>query len=117
MFKYAWLTLVATWMWVSVNAVTPINDSSVYETQIIEQLLSQSSNLKKSRPLSSMTLLLTVFLNQINSIDDTNQLMTSSTYIMAEWMDPRLQWDPSKFNMLEIIIISARLDFINYFHF
>lgn len=61
----------------------------------ILSLVNSSSYSKFIRPESFITINLTIFVNQINSIDDSNKLMKSSINIMGEWKDTRLSWKPT----------------------
>lgn len=53
---------------------------------------------KNIRPSDTVNINLTIFINQITSIDDSNQQMKSSLNIMAIWKDPRLSWNQAEFN-------------------
>jgi len=44
---------------------------------------------------------------QLITLDEKNQVLTSSFYIMIEWSDPRLKWDPDIFDNIETIIVPA----------
>lgn len=44
------------------------------------------------------------YLKQIVSLDEKNQIMTSSSYFAQYWNDPRLTWDPNIFNLTRIKI-------------
>jgi hypothetical protein len=48
-----------------------------------------------------------VFLRQIVSIDEKNQVMTSSVNIYASWSDPRLSWDPVMYSDISKILLPA----------
>lgn len=74
------------------------------EISLTQKLLNGYS---KEYPSSEYTVLqLTIFINQITSIDDSNQQMKSSINIMVEWYDERLQWDTSAYN-IEWVLINA----------
>jgi hypothetical protein len=44
---------------------------------------------------------------QLMMLDEKNQILTSSFYIMTEWSDPRLKWDPNAYSNIESIIVPA----------
>lgn len=54
---------------------------------------------KDNRPSFEVDVNITVFINQIISIDDSNQQMKSSINIMATWVDSRLKWSLSDYNV------------------
>lgn len=84
-----------------------------YEALLTDDLLTNSNYSKNLRPSAKVEINLTIFINQINSIDDSNQLMTSSINIMAEWEDPRLAWDPSLYNHTDTLLVRGR--FVNIY--
>lgn len=65
------------------------------EVNLTETLMENYN--KKYRPSNDIQVNLTVFINQITSIDDSNQQVKSSINIMAEWVDSRLKWDTDKY--------------------
>jgi hypothetical protein len=48
-----------------------------------------------------------VFLRQIISIDEKNQVMTSSVNIYACWTDSRLSWDSDEYSDISQLLIPA----------
>lgn len=87
--------------------VADTDTESLYEAQLnlSEKLLIGYK--KDNRPSYNVTVILKVFINQIASIDDSNQQMKSSINIMAIWLDDRLKWNSSEYNGTEYIQIKG----------
>jgi hypothetical protein len=49
-----------------------------------------------------------IFLKQIVSIDEKNQVMTSSLNIYIQWTDVRLIWNPDNFDDIDQLLIPAK---------
>lgn len=64
-----------------------------YETNLFNSLLAKYD--KNTRPQSFLDVYTRVELFQIVNIDERNQLMTSSFYLIQEWYDIRLRWNPA----------------------
>lgn len=76
-----------------------------YETQLkLVDGLFNSDYKKDNRPSYQMNVSLTIFINQIISIDDSNQQMRSSLNIMATWKDPRLSWNETEYNVTYALV-------------
>ena len=56
------------------------------------------------KPSYDLEIGIDVQFNQLISIDEKNQIMTSSFYLGVEWLDERLKWDLKQFNIGEILV-------------
>ena len=65
----------------------------------------------KVRPVSQLNLTIRLSMRQIVSIDEKNQIMTSSFYLISQWKDGRLTWDAnsSTYGGLSQIVMPASL--------
>lgn len=63
---------------------------------------------KNIRPDDQVTVNITAALQQILSIDEKQQIMTSSLYISQTWFDDRLTWTPSSSNNIEVVMLPAK---------
>ena len=80
--------------------------SMLSEQSLIATLLTGYK--KETRPSDDVDISTTISLKQIISIDEKNQIMTSSCYISQQWIDPRLEWDPVTNNGIETIMTNAK---------
>jgi hypothetical protein len=78
----------------------------VNEKNLVAFLMTNYNN--QLKPSSPIILNYIFFLNQIVSIDDKNQIMTSSANIYVYWVDPRLSWTPASYGDLQNITIQAK---------
>ena len=46
-------------------------------------------------------------LNQIINVNEINRIITTSSYFLAFWPDPRLKWDPSSYENITFVNIQA----------
>lgn len=84
--------------------------NSTIEANVSQKIL--TGYYKQYRPSDFVSLNLTVFINQITSIDDSNQQMKSSINIMVEWYDSRLSWSESNYNIYQILIKGKEVVFL-----
>lgn len=79
-------------------------DQVNYDDDIIA-LITKKYN-KLVRPVATLNLSLRISMRQLISIDEKNQIMTSSFYLTCQWIDGRLKWNPSKTygNLTEIVL-------------
>lgn len=55
----------------------------------------------------SLEIIAMLSLKQIVSLDEKNQILTTSFYLMLKWIDQRLMWDPMQYNNITSIIVPA----------
>ena len=75
------------------------------EINLYSSLLSGYNN--KMRPWQLTQIWVSPKLNQIISIDEKSEIMTSSIYLKLYWYDPRLMWDAQN-NSLDQILLPAK---------
>ena len=63
---------------------------------------------KQIRPSATVKINATVAVKQIISLDEKNQVLSTSNYISQEWNDPRLTWTPANYSNIEVIMIAAK---------
>lgn len=83
------------------------------------QDISIESNLTKSlfnsaydktlRPANTVEIDLEIFFKQIVSLDDKNQIVTSSSILIASWYDTRLAWDNSSYPIDSVVVNANHL--------
>jgi nicotinic acetylcholine receptor beta-4 len=52
----------------------------------------------------TLKITLTVSLRQIVSLDEKQQIITTSLYLLVKWDDPRLMWDPDQYQTTTITV-------------
>jgi hypothetical protein len=73
------------------------------EQTLITSLLSGYN--KNIRPDDNVSVGITASLQQIVSIDEKQQIMTSSSFISQEWRDDRLSWTPDSTNNFPKVVM------------
>lgn len=63
---------------------------------------------KQIRPSVTVNINATVAVKQIISLDEKNQILSTSNYISQEWNDPRLKWTPSAYSNIDVIMMQAK---------
>lgn len=63
---------------------------------------------KNIRPDNEVTVDLTASIQQIISIDDKQQIMTSSSFITQSWTDLRLIWTPASANNISVVMLPVK---------
>ena len=96
---------------ISLSLTKSLSASSDVQEQLIQKkILTEIINKydKTIRPDDSVYLTFKISLRQIISVDEKNQIMTSSLYLTTKWTDPRLDWNASNFNGVDNILIPAK---------
>ena len=57
------------------------------------------------RPADSTNIYLKMTMKQIIGLNEKTQIITTSSYLFAYWIDSRLKWDPTKYNNLYAITV------------
>ena len=78
---------------------------SNFENNIISLLTNPSTYNKNLRPDDSVEIVLYLSLQQIVSIDEKSQTMTSSSYLTLAWYDERISWDKTLYENVDDINI------------
>lgn len=72
--------------------------SQLAEQTLITALLSSSSYNKNIRPDGQVVVDITAKIQHIVSVDEKQQILTSSSFISQTWIDQRLSWTPNATN-------------------
>ena len=81
------------------------NSENKEEYEIFTQIITAKNYSSKVRPADTVGISISLSLKQIVSIDEKNQIMTSSSILQLWWEDSRLTWDPSNYsNVSEILV-------------
>lgn len=103
------LIFISTFTWCSLKLV---DGGSLPASQTAEQLLITSllQNYNKNvRPDSEVSVDITASIQQIVSIDEKQQIMTSSSFISQSWDDSRLSWTPnSTFYNITVVMLPVK---------
>lgn len=76
------------------------------EQTLINSLLTGYN--KNIRPAGQVNVDMTASIQQIISIDDKQQIMTSSSFITQSWIDQRLSWVPSSANNITVVMLPVK---------
>ncbi|CAF3139563.1 unnamed protein product [Rotaria sp. Silwood2] len=80
--------------------------SQANEQTLITTLLSGYN--KNIRPDDQVSIYITASLQQIVTIDEKQQIMTSSSFISQTWFDDRLSWNTSASNNIEVVMLPVK---------
>ena len=81
------------------------NNYSAFEKDIFSLLTNPNTYNKNLRPDDSVAIQLFLSLQQVVSIDEKSQTMTSSSYLTLYWDDKRISWDKNLYDNEEDINI------------
>ena len=88
----------------TVNASTP---DQADEENILKTIL--PSTYKKSvRPSSEVMIYAFISLQQITSVDEKTQTITTNSYLTLLWTDPRFTWNISSYDDLADVMIPVK---------
>lgn len=85
------------------------NYNFTYEERLFELLFNKSNYNKNMRPDSIVGVGVIVSLKQIISIDEKNQIMSSSGYFGQYWNDKRLIWNRTHYGNVSLLIIPTKV--------
>lgn len=80
--------------------------NSQEESDLSSALFTNYTNLV--RPSKSVEIALNISLKQVTSLDEQNQIITTSSYIFLSWIDERLKWNPSEYNSIENLPVKSK---------
>ncbi|CAF1318946.1 unnamed protein product [Rotaria sordida] len=81
--------------------------SQLTEQTLIKTLLNGYE--KTIRPANQVSVEITAALQQIVSIDEKQQIMTSTSFISQSWLDDRLSWTPNASNdNINVVMLSVK---------
>lgn len=81
--------------------VDPVKN--IFDDDIMSNILKNYNSLVRPSPIVNISL--KVSLRQIVTVDVQNQLITTNLYLSLIWLDKRLNWNPSEYSNLKIILI------------
>jgi len=88
------------------------NECSRAEKSLMFDLFKPENYDPKIRPVmnasTTLTVGLTVALQQIISLNEKNQILTTSMYPIMNWTDEYLTWDPKNYSGIERIIVPSK---------
>lgn len=64
---------------------------------------------KLIRPSESVKISIHLALKKITSLDEKNQILTTSSYLFAKWSDKRLAWNESIYNRTHVPIYASKI--------
>jgi nicotinic acetylcholine receptor beta-4 len=83
-------------------------NQTLSEYQIFDSITEDYNS--KIRPSPKVDIRISMSLKQIMTIDEKNQIMTSSSSLSLQWKDARLAWPSSDFNNVsEILVPTSKL--------
>ena len=83
------------------------NEIDYYKTEtILKQRIFQGYD-KNVKPSQTVNIWFDASLKQIVSLDEKNQIITTSIYLYAKWYEKRLSWNSSDYNDINSIKVSA----------
>jgi hypothetical protein len=103
--KYLIFFLLAKHLLIFFNCAV-LNSNQQAEQNLLEALTKNYS--KYIRPTEQVTINMTLSLKQIVSVDEKNQIMTTSNHISQEWVDARLEWNKSDYNGISVMMVPVK---------
>ena len=88
-----------------------LNYITLFSCQSVEETISSailSGYDRTVTPVGQIQLDVKLYLRQIISLEEKTQTMTTNSYIVQEWVDPRLVWTPATYSDTQKIIIQAK---------
>ena len=64
---------------------------------------------KKLRPSDKVEIKFSLYLNQIISLIEQEQILVINAFLDHEWTDPRLSWNQTEFNNITLLRINSDL--------
>jgi len=89
------------------STMTESNDTRIVqmEKKLIDQLLSNYD--RNMRPADTVNIKFSLYLNQIITLIEQEQIVVLNVFLDHEWKDNRLQWNPSQFENISLIRINS----------
>ena len=87
------------------NSLSNISEIIAYNSKMRPSgIIGVNTNINE---FGSLRIFFTLSLRQIISLDERQQVLTTSLYLLLKWNDPRLMWDPNTYNQIEKITVPA----------
>lgn len=64
---------------------------------------------KYSRPSDTVEIKFSLYLNQIVTLIEQDQIFVINAFLDHEWVDERLKWNPADFNNVSLLRINSEL--------
>lgn len=77
------------------------------EKQLIDKLLQKYD--KNMRPSDTVEIKFSLYLNQIVTLIEQEQIFVINVFLDHEWLDERLKWDPTQHFNVSLLRISSDL--------
>lgn len=87
------------------RTIDPNSIINIYDDDIINNIMKRYS--RDIRPGVNVNVSVTLSLRQLVAIDQVNQIMSTSIYLISNWIDKRLEWNPMNYSNLSEIFIPA----------
>lgn len=100
---YAFIIMVHYWF-MACDCALPAGQQA--EQTLINTLLTGYN--KNIRPDQTVSVDITASLQQIVSIDDKQQIMTSSSFVSQTWTDERLTWTPNSTYNFSVVMLPVK---------
>ena len=94
--------IIASCIFIHIFIVKCAEDSNELVTNLTSYLFKNYNAFQK--PSYNLLMALNIKYNQLISIDEKNQIMTSSFYLEVNWIDKRLSWNLTDYNISEILV-------------
>jgi hypothetical protein len=76
------------------------------ENKLVTNLFKNYS--RTVRPDVTVDISVSIQLKQIISLDEKNQILSTTSFISQKWFDPRLSWDTALNDNIEVIMVSLK---------
>ncbi len=87
----------------------PVNRTKIVESEErLTRMLFKNYN-QHLRPADTVEIKFSLYLNQIITLIEQEQIIVLNVFLDHEWSDNRLMWDPEEFSNISLLRISSRL--------
>ncbi len=80
-----------------------------HDDDVINYLMNLNDYKKQVRPTKQVIVDLKFCLGRLASLDEKSSILSSSFYIQINWLDFRLKWNQSMFNLEEVLIPANKI--------
>ena len=82
--------------------------NEIVESNLVKLLFTTNGYNKNIRPDDQVQVAVSIQLKQIISLDEKNQILTTTCYFEQWWTDGRLTWTPGSYNNIQVIIVPLK---------
>ena len=91
------------------KALKAFNQTKIVESEErLTQMLFKKYN-RNLRPADTVEIKFSLYLNQIITLIEQEQIIVLNVFLDHEWIDNRLMWDPEEFSNISLLRISSSL--------